>query len=171
MKFWVIDGDTIRDNTTRTVYRLANIDCPETGERARCYRERTLGERAKLHAIRLLKGARNVAVHPTGATDEYQRSIATIDVDGVDFGRLMMERGFARPWYGVREDWCGPKGGLVQLAEECSAKFHCKTCGGRAADTSQQNVVSFPNVFPTSKEALDKLSETEQPPSTPRTKG
>src|SRR5262245_47888775 len=34
MKFWVIDGDTIRDNSTTTVYRLANIDCPETGELA-----------------------------------------------------------------------------------------------------------------------------------------
>ena len=31
MKYWVMDGDTIRDNSTMTVYRLAHIDCPETG--------------------------------------------------------------------------------------------------------------------------------------------
>jgi endonuclease YncB( thermonuclease family) len=133
MKFWVIDGDTIRNNSTGTIYRLADIDCPETGDNAKCYRERTLGERAKLEAIRLLKGANSITVHPTGEPDAHGRTIARIDVDGRDFGQLMIARGFAVRWRGVREDWCGPNGGLARMAEACSARFHCKTCGGRAA--------------------------------------
>jgi micrococcal nuclease len=131
-RFRVVDGDTIQDNATKTVYRLENIDCPETDERAKCYRERKQGERAKFEAIRLLKGAKTVVVRPTGKIDPYGRSIAAIEIDDLDFGQLMIDRGFARPWRGVREDWCGPNGGLARMAEACSAKFHCKTCGGCA---------------------------------------
>lgn len=139
-RFWVVDGDTIRDNATKTVYRLENIDCPETNDLANCYRERTMGERAKLEAIRLLKGATAITVRPTGKIDQHGRSIALIDVDGRDFGQLMIARGFARPWRGVREDWCGPNGGLARMAETCSAKFHCKTCGGRAGFVEKQRL-------------------------------
>jgi endonuclease YncB( thermonuclease family) len=131
-RFWVVDGDTIRDNATKTVYRLENIDCPETEERAKCFREREQGKRAKFEAVRLLKGAVNITVRPTGKIDDYGRSIAMIDVDGADFGQLMIGRGLARPWRGVREDWCGPNGGLARMAEACSARLHCQTCGGRA---------------------------------------
>ena len=133
-RFWVIDGDTIQDNTTNKIYRLENIDCPETETRALCYREREMGKRAKFEAFRLLKGATTIIARPTGKIDSYGRSIASIDVDGNDFGQLMIERGFARPWRGVREDWCGPNGGLALMAKACSAKFHCSTCGGRAGD-------------------------------------
>jgi endonuclease YncB( thermonuclease family) len=136
-RFWVVDGDTIQDNATGTIYRLENIDCPETADRAKCYRERTMGERAKFETIRLLKGAAIITVHPTGKIDPYGRSIASIDVDGQDFGQLMIARGFARPWRGVREDWCGPNGGLARMAEACSAKFHRETCGGRAGVSDQ----------------------------------
>jgi len=135
-RFWVIDGDTIKDNRTGAVYRLANIDCPETGERARCYRERRHGERAKFEGYRLLKGARIITVQPTGKIDSYGRFIAAIDLDGRDFGQSMIARGFAVPWRGVREDWCGPSGGLEMMARSCSANFWCKTCG--ASSTRDQ---------------------------------
>jgi micrococcal nuclease len=164
-RFWVVDGDTVQDNATKTIYRLQNIDCPETDERAKCYRERKQGERAKFEAVRLLKGAKAVIVRPTGKIDPYGRSIAAIDVDGLDFGQLMIDRGFARPWRGVREDWCGPNGGLARMAEACSAKFHCKTCGGRAGIADQQNVVSFPAVYPAS--VKEQPSETEQAITSP----
>jgi hypothetical protein len=132
-RFWVVDGDTIRDNATKTVYRLENIDCPETEERAKCLREREQGKRAKFEAVRLLKGATNITVRPSGKIDDYGRSVAKVNVDGADFGQLMIDRGFARSWRGVREDWCGPNGGLARMAEACSAKLHCKTCGARAS--------------------------------------
>ena len=164
-RFWVVDGDTIRDNTTKTVYRLENIDCPETDERAKCYRERKQGERAKFEAIRLLTGAKTVVVRPTGKIDPCGRSIAAIEVDDVDFGQLMIDRGFARPWRGVREDWCGPNGGLARMAEACSAKFHCKTCGGRAGIADQPNAVSLPTVCRPSTNAPEQPSEVGQPPA------
>lgn len=146
-RFWVVDGDTIQDNATRTVYRLENIDCPETDDRAKCFRERKQGERAKFEAVRLLKGAKTITVRPTGKVDQYGRSIATIYVDGQDFGELMIARGFARPWRGVREDWCGPNGGLARLAEACSAKLHCNTCGARAGVVTPGTVMNFPAAY------------------------
>lgn len=42
----VIDGDTLEDTRDDITYRLVNIDTPETGSRARCSAERTLGDRA-----------------------------------------------------------------------------------------------------------------------------
>jgi micrococcal nuclease len=109
----LVGDEHIQDNAAATIYRLESIDCPETEERAKCCRERQQGERAKFEAIRLLKGAKTITVRPTGKIDQYGRSIASIDVDGHNFGRLMIARGFARPWRGVREDWCGPNGGLA----------------------------------------------------------
>jgi micrococcal nuclease len=154
-RFWVVDGDTIRDNATKTIYRLQNIDCPETDERAKCDPERKQGERAKFEALRLLKGAKTIIVRPTGKIDPYGRSIAAVHVDGLDFGQLMIDRGFARPWRGVREDWCGPNGGLARMAEACSAQFHCKICGGRAGIAHQENGENLPAVFRTPVEASE----------------
>lgn len=166
-RFWVVDGDTIQDNSTKTVYRLENIDCPETQNRAQCYRERRMGERAHFEAIRLLKGATAIIVRPTGKIDAYGRSIASVDVDGQDFGQLMIARGFARPWRGVRENWCGPNGGLARMAEACSANFHCKTCGGRSGVTHQKEVVSLSAWRSTSAKALGESSEAERTPADP----
>jgi endonuclease YncB( thermonuclease family) len=109
-QYGVIDGDTLRDNLTSNIYRLENIDCPETEDRAKCYRERKRGEEAKWEAITILKGANRIDVRPTGKIDRYKRRVAFVNVDGQDFGELMIARGFARRWAGRREKWCGPDG-------------------------------------------------------------
>ena len=44
---WVIDGDTLDDLDTGVRFRLANIDAPETGDNAKCFKERERGEAAK----------------------------------------------------------------------------------------------------------------------------
>jgi len=139
-RFRVVDGDTLRNLLSGVVYRLENIDSPETEDRAKCYRERRHGERAKVEALRILQAAVRIEVRPTGEIDKYGRTIAFIDVDGQDFGELMIERGLARPWKGQPQVWCGPEGGLALMARTCSMEFACKTCG---ANTVGKQIVDL----------------------------
>ncbi|MBL8537080.1 MAG: thermonuclease family protein [Hyphomonadaceae bacterium] len=125
---WVCDGDTIEDRATNRVYRLANIDAPETGDFAMCYHERTVGERAKRFAIGSVRRAKLVSVRRTWRRDRYKRFVAYVFVDGVDLGELLMAQGLARPWRGWRPPWCGPKGPLARLAADRGESFSCGAC-------------------------------------------
>jgi endonuclease YncB( thermonuclease family) len=144
-RYRVVDGDTIRDIIRDTTYRLENIDCPETDDRAKCYRERKQGERAKYEALRILQSATRIEARPTGRIDKYGRSIAFFDIDGRDFGELMIERGFARPWTGQPQVWCGRDGGLEIIAKTCATEFGCKTCG--AGTPRPSTVIEFPVAY------------------------
>lgn len=100
----VIDGDTVRDGEER--YRVANLDAPEVGSHARCPEERAAGEAARAEVTELIAGARRVIAHPTGRRDRYGRVVAYIEIDGVDLGARLIDRGLARPWYGRSSDYC-----------------------------------------------------------------
>jgi endonuclease YncB( thermonuclease family) len=110
----VIDGDTLEDLHTGVRYRVANIDTPETGERARCAAEREAAAEAKAAARAIIASARELIVNATGRIDQYGRTIAFVEVDGRDFGRLMIEADHARPWRGRRKLWCDGSGGLIR---------------------------------------------------------
>lgn len=110
----VVDGHTLQDIEADTVYRLVNIDTPETGDRARCAAERELGERATNTARMLVMRARRLEFRPTGRVDDYGRSVAHIIVDGRDLGETLVGRGLARPWRGRREPWCDASGNLIR---------------------------------------------------------
>jgi endonuclease YncB( thermonuclease family) len=129
-KPWVIDGDTIDDRASGIRYRLANIDAPETGDNAKCHRERMRGEEATRAAIRLVRSAAQVQVRPTFRRDRYGRRVAFVLVDGRDLGEELMARGLAQPWRGWRRKWCGPNGGLAKSAARSSTSFSCNTCQG-----------------------------------------
>lgn len=109
----VVDGDAVEDTRTGTVYRLENIDTPETGDRARCNAERALGARASEAARSLISNAIAVDLHPTGRTDSYGRVIALLTLDGRDLGEILIADGLARPWRGRREPWCDARGDLI----------------------------------------------------------
>ncbi len=145
----VVDGDTVDDLSTGIRYRLANIDCPETEDRAKCYRERIRGEQAKGAAEMLVSTATKMEVRPTGKIDRYGRTVAYLHLDGRDFGELMIERGFAVAWAGKRQNWCGPHGGLVALAQACSTEWQCNTCHGQYTPRHMNNgsVVTLPVVY------------------------
>lgn len=38
--------------------------------------------------------------------DRYGRTLATIEVNGRDVGKIMIAEGLARPWTGKRRSWC-----------------------------------------------------------------
>lgn len=109
----VIDGDTIEDTRDDITYRLVNIDTPETGSRARCPAERTLGDRATNAARTLISQARRLELNPTGRLDRYGRTIAFVVIDGRDMGETLIAEGLARPWRGRREPWCDASGNLI----------------------------------------------------------
>lgn len=125
-KVWVIDGDTIDGDGVR--YRLANVDAPETGENAKCFRENKRGEEATQTAIQLVRKAANVSVRRTWRTDIYGRRIAFVLIDGVDLGKTLVRLGLARPWCGKRERWCGPNGGLAKIARSGARPHACTSC-------------------------------------------
>ena len=110
----VIDGDTFENSTTSERIRLANIDTPETHERAQCVAERQAGERATQAARRLLAETHSVNINRVGRTDRYGRTIAYVRLDGRDMGEALIAMGLARPWRGRREPWCGPRGALLR---------------------------------------------------------
>ena len=114
MDIRVIDGDTIEDRTNGIKYRLANIDTPETGDRARCAAERELGDLATTAARTLIANAHGLEVLPIGRIDSYGRTIAHVKVDGRDLGETLVGCQLARPWSGRREPWCDSRGNLIR---------------------------------------------------------
>jgi len=124
----VIDGDTLDDVATGIRYRLANIDAPETGDNAKCFREGERGEEAAATAAYLVSKAQAVTVRWTFRVDRFGRRVAFVQVDNEDLGEILMARGLARPWRGRRVRWCGPKGGLAAIARKGRAPHACATC-------------------------------------------
>lgn len=99
----VVDGDTLRLGTERI--RLANIDAPEAGDRARCLAERNLARLATERLRELTRGQR-LDVRREGK-DRYGRTLARVRVNGRDVGERLVAEGYAAPWRGRREAWCG----------------------------------------------------------------
>lgn len=129
LKPWVIDGDTIDDLACGVRYRLANIDAPEMGDGAKCAHERQRAQLAQYAAIAMVRRAKVVTVRRTFRTDIYGRRIAFVYADGVDIGEALVAKGFARPWRGRRERWCGPRGGLAKIGETRAMPISCSACG------------------------------------------
>lgn len=117
-----IDADTIkqvstapgekRAKTTRTV-RIWGIDAPEYAHRARCDRERDMGEAARSEVARLLAEAKHVRIDHRTGRDKYGRELAGVvvtmrDRTKVDVGAHLIGIGLARAYlgHGKRPDWC-----------------------------------------------------------------
>lgn len=144
----VVDGDTLDDPASGIRYRIANIDCPETEERAGCHSERIKGEQAKCAAEITLADAARLEIRSTGRKDIYGRTVAHLRVDGRDFGDLMIKRGFARRWNGKRRAWCGDRGGLAILAKATGALHVCSTCrAGASSQSDTTTVIAFPIAY------------------------
>lgn len=111
--FFAVDGDTLERRDTGERIRLANIDTPETEDRAQCRAERQRGQMAKQRVREMLAEAASVDIEPVGRTDVYGRTVAYVAVDGRDLGATLIAEHLARPWRGRREPWCGANGRLL----------------------------------------------------------
>ena len=106
---WVTDGDTFRLESGERI-RIAGIDAPETHrDQAKCAGEVVLGLRAKDRATSLLAG-RNVTFHRVGRS--YNRTVATVSIDGRDVGSELVRMGIAEWWPRGRPKpgWCDRPG-------------------------------------------------------------
>lgn len=85
------------------------IDAPETHRgQAKCAAEVALGLKAREKAIALLKG-REVTFRRVGRS--YNRTVATVTLDGRDLGAELVRSGVAAWWPRGRPkpDWCGSR--------------------------------------------------------------
>lgn len=111
----VIDGDTVevrarvwlgQDVTTNV--RLAGVDAPELGGRAKCRAERELAEEARafLEALTLTERIGLSAIE----NDKYGgRVVARITLPGGgDLGERLVAEGLAMP-YGAQATWCNAR--------------------------------------------------------------
>lgn len=96
----VIDGDTVKIGGE--VIRISGIDTPEI--RGRCDAERRLALVAKRRLADLLDDATPIVIR--GKRDRYGRTLATIQINGLDVGAILIAEHLARPWRGKREPWC-----------------------------------------------------------------
>lgn len=111
----VIDGDTVEvlarpwlDVTISTRIRVAGIDTPEKGGRARCQAEAALAERASALTRAALPEGAQVLVSGIGPDKYAGRVVAAIAApDGRDLGAALLAAGLARPYDGGHKDsWC-----------------------------------------------------------------
>ena len=115
----VVDGDTIRARG-RTV-RLVGFDAPETGNLARCPRERELGERAAAQLKTLINGGglelRLVPCACPATTEgtaecNYGRACGQLRSYGRDIAGMMIQYVLAKPYLcgatscPPRTSWC-----------------------------------------------------------------
>lgn len=97
----ITDGDTLTvlDGQLAVKIRLANIDAPEKNQ--------AFGYRAKreLSAICFAKQAAYVVQ----TRDRYGLAVATVNCDGIDAGRVMLERGMAWVYTKYNKDAALPR--------------------------------------------------------------
>lgn len=97
----VIDGDTVyvlNNKGKEEKVRLLLIDTPETSHPDKP--AQLFGEEAKEYAKRYLKqGTKAVLEKGVQDTDKYGRTLGYLFVDGVNFNKHMVEKGYARVAY------------------------------------------------------------------------
>ncbi|WP_085044032.1 thermonuclease family protein [Ensifer aridi] len=104
----IVDGDTFWKEGVK--YRLAGINTPETGEKARCTKERLLAD-AATSRLRELMQTSGLSYHPQGR-DRYGRILVSVRTNaGDDIAAMMVVSGYGRPYAGGYHDpheWCRP---------------------------------------------------------------
>jgi endonuclease YncB( thermonuclease family) len=93
---------------------LANAYAPESLLHARCWAESLAADHAAEYAKDLVQHARSYEFKPTGETDDYNRTVGYLTIDGADLGDILYNQGLAARPSKPRFDWCRP---ISQKAE------------------------------------------------------
>lgn len=114
----IVDGDSIRSG--RQVYRLVGFNTPESGDNAKCPRERALATEATRRLRELVAGGeldlrRVPCACPRGTEGtgqcNYGRLCGTLKVGGQDVGSILIDEGLAERYVcgsscPPRRNWC-----------------------------------------------------------------
>ncbi len=118
-EIWVADGDTIAAHGK--TYRLVGFDTPETGDKAKCAKERALGERAAALLREIVNQGGLDLTEVRCACDpgkegtrwcNWGRSCGTLTAKGVNVGKILIGEALARPFHcgkyrcPKRQPWC-----------------------------------------------------------------
>lgn len=100
----VVDGDTFWQD--RVKYRIADIDAPESGERAQCEDERILAGLATQRLKELLDSG-GVQLKSLNRKDRYGRVLVRVFTNSGDVSPQMISEGLAAPFGKPdRGRWC-----------------------------------------------------------------
>ncbi len=111
----VLDGDTVEvkarpwvDLEVTTFVRVAGIDTPEKGWRAKCPAERELGERASLLAQKLMPLGATLRLLEVQKGKYAGRVVASVILpDGRDYASILIDEGLAYPYEGkTKRSFC-----------------------------------------------------------------
>jgi endonuclease YncB( thermonuclease family) len=110
----VVDGDTIAyvipnmpDKLKRVLIRVHGIDTPEATNLAKCEKERLLGIKAK-EFVKSYAKANNTTINIVKWDKYGGRILAEVFVDGKLLKDTLIQKGFAREYYGDNKGnyWC-----------------------------------------------------------------
>jgi micrococcal nuclease len=108
-KIRVYDGDTFYAETldcgwgvsvNKPKFRIARIDTPEKGWRAKTDRERQLAIAARAFIVNMFAVADEILVYSELGRGKYGRLLVEVVCDGVNAGDALIEVGLARPYDG-----------------------------------------------------------------------
>lgn len=111
----VIDGDTLKvqiegfpeELADHLSIRILGLDTPEKGRRAKCDKERKMGQAATAYTTKLLTGSHEV-IFKNIKWDKYGgRILATVIVDGKDLTDEVIKANLGREYHGEKKkSWC-----------------------------------------------------------------
>lgn len=107
----VYDGDTFRIGEVS--YRVAGVDAPEIGWRARCPAEGDLALRAREEVKTFM--AHPYVLRKAPGRDRYGRTLIYVEVEGKGLTEHLIATGLGVPYYGRgrRQNWCRDKPGKL----------------------------------------------------------
>jgi hypothetical protein len=95
----VIDGKHVK---------LSNAFGPEPVPDARCWAEAVAAKQAVRTVAAMVDRAASVRIQPTGGVDDFNRTLAKVEIDGADLGEALFQEGLAARPAGKRFEWCNP---------------------------------------------------------------
>ena len=111
----VVDGDTVeikvdwlpKELGDRLKIRIYGVDTPEKGGRAKCAQEAKLGDEATKFTVEAIYNAENLGVTIREWDKFGGRILGDVLIDGKSLRELLIERGYAREYFGaVKKSWC-----------------------------------------------------------------
>ena len=111
----IIDGDTVAFEAKflpeplkqELSIRVYGVDTPEKGWRGQCDKEKAAGEAASKFTKDLIKNAKTIKIAIWDWDKFGGRVLGDVIIDGKSLRKQLIEKGFAREYYGdKKESWC-----------------------------------------------------------------